>query len=108
MINRILPFLAALLVLVLVGCASTVQTEGTVVVSGIMNKVVGGDDCWVIEVGTKVADKKFYQVGGEATLVRKVQKQDAKATLRIRLDSTATPRCRVGTPATVVDIISLD
>lgn len=94
--------------LLLVGCASAVNTEGTVVVSGVMNKVVGGDDCWVIEVGTKVADKKFYQMGGEESTVRKVRKQDAKATLRIRLDSTATPRCRIGTPATVVEIISID
>jgi hypothetical protein len=106
MINLLLSLLAALLVLG--GCASAVSTEGTIVVTGVMNKVVGGDDCWVIEVGTKVADKKFYQVDGDASLVRKVQKQDAKATLRIRLDSTATPRCRIGTPATVVDIISLD
>jgi len=105
--NNLLPFFLAAL-LVLVGCASAVSTEGTVVVSGVMNKVVGSDDCWVIEVGTKVADKKFYQMGGEESIVRKVRTQDAKATLRIRLDSTATPRCRIGTPAILVDIISLD
>jgi len=105
--NILLSFFLASFLL-LVGCASAVNTEGTVVVSGVMNKAVGADDCWVIEVGAKVAEKKFYQVGGEESIVRKVKKQDAKATLRIRVDSTATPRCRIGTPATVVDIISLD
>lgn len=102
-----LPFFLAAS-LFLGACATAVRTEGTIVVTGTVNKVAGGDDCWAIEVGKTVAEKKFYQLNGEERLVAKLHIQDARATVRILLDSTATPRCRIGTPATVVDIISVD
>jgi hypothetical protein len=98
--------LATLFVAVMLGaCASTtVNTEGTIVVEGTMGPTIGGGNCWVLESGTKVKEKTFYNLMGDPALLQKVHRDGARVSVRIRLMDAATNDCPVGTPAQLVEV----
>lgn len=102
MIRRILFGICC--AMVVTACASTqVDTSGTILVSGTVQAVAGIDGCYMMESGTKVSEKAFYQLLGDASMIRKCL--DGPVTLRVRVDSTAQGPCPVGIPATLVEIV---
>lgn len=94
-----------IMALLLIACATTtVNTEGTIVVEGTMGPTVGGGNCWVLESGTKVKEKTFYNLMGDPALLNKVQREGARVSVRIRVVDAATNDCPVGTPAQLVEV----
>lgn len=97
-------FMVAWCCVMLTACATTsVETSDTIVVQGTVQAVAGIDGCYMMESGKKVSEKAFYQLLGDASMIRKCL--DGPVTLRLRVDSTATGPCPVGTPATLVEIV---
>jgi hypothetical protein len=88
----------------LTACATTsVDTSGTIIVQGTVQAVAGIDGCYMMESGKKVSEKTFYQLLGDASMIKKCL--EGPVTLRLRVDSTASGPCPVGVPATLVEIV---
>jgi len=92
-------------VITLTACASTrIDTTGSIDVEGTVQQLAGVQDCYLIEVGKKINEKAFYQLLDTPERLASISGRLVK--LRIRVDSTATGPCPVGTPAHVLHVMS--
>lgn len=101
------PIIVVLAAAILAACASTVDRSGSVLVTGRMDRTPGIDSCWILEAGTGVRNKTFYQVQGTESLMRRLRKRGSTVSVYLAIDSAATGPCPVGTVATVRDVVSV-
>lgn len=87
------------------GCATPRPAGSVVEVEGILNLLqMGQQQCWILETGT-MREKTFYELMGPERLLKRLQRNDAQARLRLRLLPEQRGTCGVGIAAEVVEIL---